>query len=83
MRLVMNISVLYGVHTFIVVEVHFLGFLLKYFYFMLPNTSTPLHFRGKYCSFYSSTFRRVTGYFVTLHTAHTTTLPTHVCLLES
>ena len=27
-----------------------------YFYFLLLYTSTPLHLRGKYCTFYSSTF---------------------------
>ena len=36
------------------------------FYFLLPYTSSPLHLRGKYCTFYSTTFIRQLYLLVTL-----------------
>lgn len=38
------------------IQVQFWDILLEYFYFITLRTSTPLHLRGKHCTFYSTHF---------------------------
>ncbi len=42
--------------TFTVLEYNLEVSLLEYLHFLLLYTSTPLHFKGKYCTFYSTIF---------------------------